>query len=459
MVVVVACSDGGGNGTGEGGTSGGEAGSGATTTGSSTAPTSTGGEPSTGGPGTTGEPSPTSSEGSSEGGTTGGASCEVYVALEGQDVDGCGSQAAPCRTVTRGLSLATAGCAVRVGPGTFDEAGGEVLPLTVQGGVELIGAGDDPDAAPTILGDAVGSSSLEPRMYDCPVGQPSLLKAPLVLAGEGAALRDVIVVAPQVNDEVAVVVESGTVTIAQVRVEGGQEGIFVAGLTTVATMTRLTVTKAGHAAVKPAGTATVLIEDSKFFGNKDAVEPICDAQTTVRGSEVYCNGNGLEALADADTTLIDNFVHHNNVGIGGRGNFTMFLRGNVVEHNLIGALIWLGSGDLGTAADPGGNTLRDNVFSNLMTIRTPNDTVAIGNTWQPEVDGADAQGTYQGDVQFDPPQCPVQGVMNLDVPPPPDCTGIEPVLPDSGLRNVAIDDGSCFSMMPGPAGGVIVSEP
>ena len=53
----------------------------------------------------------------------------------------------------------------------------------------------------------------------------------------------------------------------------------------------------------------------------------------------------------------------------------------------------VGSIDLGTASDPGGNTLLNNVFRNLQ-VKANATLTAVGNTWNANIQGADAQGRY-----------------------------------------------------------------
>jgi hypothetical protein len=53
----------------------------------------------------------------------------------------------------------------------------------------------------------------------------------------------------------------------------------------------------------------------------------------------------------------------------------------------------VGSIDLGTASNPGGNTLLNNVFRNLQ-VKGNTTLIAVGNTWNANIQGADAQGRY-----------------------------------------------------------------
>lgn len=51
--------------------------------------------------------------------------------------------------------------------------------------------------------------------------------------------------------------------------------------------------------------------------------------------------------------------------------------------------------DLGTQADPGGNTLTSNTSTSLqMSLGNVRTVQAAGDTWNPNVQGADANGHY-----------------------------------------------------------------
>jgi hypothetical protein len=62
----------------------------------------------------------------------------------------------------------------------------------------------------------------------------------------------------------------------------------------------------------------------------------------------------------------------------------------------------VGSIDLGTASDPGGNTLQNNIFRNL-NVKGNTTLTAVGNTWNANIQGADGQGRYAA-ARVDGPQ-------------------------------------------------------
>ena len=76
----------------------------------------------------------------------------------------------------------------------------------------------------------------------------------------------------------------------------------------------------------------------------------------------------------------------------------MTMRSSIVSYCGIGVHLVASNSlaDLGTAADPGGNTFQNNTKYGLQSDVTGNGTAvpAVGNTWMPNVQGADANGHY-----------------------------------------------------------------
>jgi hypothetical protein len=383
--------------------------------------------------------------------------CAVQVDKAGTDSEQCGSADTPCATITRALAGAAGGC-IQVGPGTYSSASGETLPLRLNG-VALQGAGHDPNGAPTIIDGSTGKNT---EIFTITCGEKSKShKATLVMEGD-AALAGIIAKAPLTGtNQFAVLVLSGTAKIHDMRTEGGVEGIFTAGASVVS-IKDCEITQAGHAGIKPGGTSQVLIDSCVIWQNKDAVEPVCAAKTTIQNTEAFCNGNGLEALGSAHTTLIGNHVHHNENGIAARGDkAVIFMRNNVVENNIYGVLMIFSTLDMGTADDPGNNTLINNEFGGLMLRNVPEATSAVGNIWMPGVDGADDAGQYSGNVSLSisAETCPNTTFSgNIDKAVPANCTGSGTVTPDASYQNIVLFNASCSGTPEGPMPTVVLSE-
>ncbi len=74
--------------------------------------------------------------------TTPSAGGALYVDIEsGVNNSSCGTSSSPCRTITYGLSKATANQTIHVAKGTYTEAKGEVFPLQLKPGTSLDGEG------------------------------------------------------------------------------------------------------------------------------------------------------------------------------------------------------------------------------------------------------------------------------------------------------------------------------
>jgi hypothetical protein len=78
---------------------------------------------------------------------------------------------------------------------------------------------------------------------------------------------------------------------------------------------------------------------------------------------------------------------------------TLKLRDSVVENSHTGILITGTGADLGTASDPGNNTFRGSALPGVTGVTVPTNVVnstisAVGNTWNPNVQGADSSGRY-----------------------------------------------------------------
>ena len=105
-------------------------------------------------------------------------------------------------------------------------------------------------------------------------------------------------------------------------------------------------------------------------------------------------------------TLSNLTVTGNSAGGITLSNGALTLRNSTVSNNgAEGGLTLYGSmaADLGTAASPGGNTFTGNTGPQLNSIVTAGQTVnAVGNTWKPSVQGADANGHYSLPPAFTP---------------------------------------------------------
>lgn len=115
---------------------------------------------------------------------TGGQSYDWYVDAQNGNDTNAGTIGAPLKTITAAMQRVVLGDQVKVLPGVYDVANGEVFPLTVRGGVRLIGdeTNKGEGAVPTVItGDGPGpDSSQTATIY---VDDPLAVGAEAIIAG------------------------------------------------------------------------------------------------------------------------------------------------------------------------------------------------------------------------------------------------------------------------------------
>jgi len=143
------------------------------------------------------------------------------------------------------------------------------------------------------------------------------------------------------------------------------------------------------------------------------------------------------------------------------GNAFISMRDNVVENNKYGVLMIFSTLDMGSANDPGNNTLVNNEFASLMLRNVPKTITAVGNTWMPNVDGANENGQYTSDVllSVSAETCPNTSFEgSIDKAIPANCTGSGSVTPGANYQNIVLSNESCSDTPDGGMPSVILSE-
>jgi hypothetical protein len=153
----------------------------------------------------------------------------------------------------------------------------------------------------------------------------------------------------------------------------------------------------------PALTPVTLTNTTIRNVSDDAI--VGDANVTMTGGELSDNGRGGIETAGGTWSLT-------NVTLSGDSVFAIYvqadamkLRGCTVTSNpMFGVYVFGGTADFGTASSPGGNVFQGNggvgvdLGATSGTVTVP----AIGNTWRPNVQGADAQGHYSAGIVAGP---------------------------------------------------------
>lgn len=124
---------------------------------------------------------------------------------------------------------------------------------------------------------------------------------------------------------------------------------------------------------------------------------------TMRGGEISGSVTIFGVEATGGTWNLQGVtIRHNLEGVHIKGNESalgmLTMRGCTVTNNSYGVqLIDFYIADLGTSASPGNNTFSGNTEYGLNVVRcqsAASSSPIVGNTWQPNVQGADAAGRY-----------------------------------------------------------------
>lgn len=131
------------------------------------------------------------------------------------------------------------------------------------------------------------------------------------------------------------------------------------------------------------------------------------ATATLTNNTLVGTGSSVDLMVmdGANATLTNNNIQNGYTGIQVVDPTTgIIARGNNISQNIASVAIYLGATtpitatamDLGTASSPGNNTIIGSVIGEgLYEATTASGTIqAVGNTWQPNIQGADPNGHY-----------------------------------------------------------------
>jgi hypothetical protein len=250
----------------------------------------------------------------------------TFVSGSGNDASGTGTLAAPFRSLTQALEVAPLGTTIHVLCGTFSDASGEAFPLDVSG--------------LAIQGLGVDKTSLA---YE---GSGTNVTALVVLNGS-ASVKALEVVGFTGN---TIELRGGTTTIEDVVAVGGGGGSMLAAIgSAVAELLRVDLSNGGDEGILVRDTASISVVDSEIRANEsDGIDAEGAANVVVRGTRITGNdSSGVET--DSSGTI-----------------------------------------DLGTADDPGGNTILGNAEWQIQDRRAAfagTTITAVGNDFGTPVSG------------------------------------------------------------------------
>ena len=252
----------------------------------------------------------------------------LYVSsIGGSDTGGNGSDRAPFKTLTYALSVAPPKTAILLAPGTYSEQTGEKFPLMLRPSVTVQGNPNTRGQNIVIKG---GGYFISPTS----AGQNIA-----ILGADGAGLSGVTVTNTNYRGY-ALWIESSSPTVVNNTFSGST-----------------------HDGISVVGTSRPTIGGNVFSKNgANGITIFGSSQPEVRDNVFENTGFGVNVAQNASPLLIGNKITRNKDGVVVQANARPVLRNNYIESNRRDGIVAISSSlpDLGTAAEPGGNVIRNN---------------------------------------------------------------------------------------------------
>jgi parallel beta-helix repeat protein len=317
----------------------------------------------------------------------------IYVAPNGTDAAGAGSQATPFRTITAALSSnPQPGTTIKLAQGTYSAETGEVFPLKLLPGVNI-----------------QGNSSTN--------GQDILIKGGGVFISPTFAKQNIAILAAK-NAEI-----SG-ITLTNSNARG--YALWVESSRNVK-ITNNTFINTTHDGVFLTGDANATITSNLFTKNRaSGISALGTSTGEIRGNEFNDTGFGLSIGKNSQVQVIGNRIINNVDGIVISNVATPTLRGNLIANSKRNGLVILKdrssqpNPDLGTAASPGLNIIKGNKDKDLQNA-TGVTYVVVGN----EIDKKRVAGSFDlvsASSPLSPPQIAPSASAKPSTPEKPTAT-------------------------------------
>lgn len=140
------------------------------------------------------------------------------------------------------------------------------------------------------------------------------------------------------------------------------------------------------------------------------------------GGELSNDTHAAAAFFGGSGSFINVKMDNNAIAVGVLGGptvgvATVLMRGCMVTSNNLGVFLFdMSAGDLGTEADPGNNIFQNNqtVGVSVQGSMGPQQVTAVGNIWNPDIQGANSAGLYSSVSTVSGPIVSVAG-NNYDI--------------------------------------------
>jgi parallel beta-helix repeat protein len=265
----------------------------------------------------------------------------IFVAPNGTDISGAGTQAQPFRTITAALSInPQPGTVIQLAAGNYNAENGEVFPIKLPPGIVLRGNSNTRGEGVTISG---GGKFIS----------PTFASQTIAMLAENDTTIDGITLTNSNFRGYALWVES-------------KRNVVVSNST---------FSKTTHDGIFLTGDANVAIVNSLFTQNRGSgISAVGTSSGEIRGNTFDNTGFGLSIGQKSQVSLVNNRINNNVDGIIISNVANPILRSNTITNNNRNGIVILKdrggqpAPDLGTANDPGRNSIRDNKVKDIHNI-------------------------------------------------------------------------------------------
>jgi parallel beta-helix repeat protein len=317
----------------------------------------------------------------------------LYVSsIGGSDTGGNGSDRAPFKTLTYALSVAPPKTAILLAPGTYSAQSGEKFPLMLRPSVTVQGNPHTRGQNIVIKG---GGDFISPTS----AGQNIT-----ILGADGAGLSGVTVTNTNYRGY-ALWIESSSPTVVNNTFSGST-----------------------HDGISVVGTSRPTIGGNFFSKNgANGITIFGSSRPEVRDNVFENTGFGVNVAQNASPLLIGNKITRNKDGVVVQADARPVLRNNYIESNQRDGIVAIARAlpDLGTAAEPGGNVIRNNGQYDVNNAAKGQVIPAYGN----QLLSSRTTGSVDVAGTFSPP-APIGGsALQLTIDRPPRTGGPDTSLP------------------------------
>ncbi len=257
-----------------------------------------------------------------------------------------GSEAAPFKTITHALQVATPNTVISLAKGTYSAETGEIFPLILKPGVSIQGDASTKGRDIKIQG---GDDYLS-RSY----GKQNAA----IVGANQSGLTGVTVTNPKPRGYGMLIESTNPIVSENTFVGSTQDGISVTGSGTP-TISKNYFYRNGANGLTVSGTARASVVENTF-------------QQT---------GFGINIAQNAEPVIISNQILSNRAGIIVQANARPKLRNNLIQGNREDGLVVIAQAmpDLGSASEPGGNDFRNNARYDINANASKQIFGAVGN--------------------------------------------------------------------------------